>query len=92
MLTDILKSKMFNVIFSVALGIGLVCLFRSQCKGDDCKQIKAPPITEWDGMTYRMGAKCYTYNSEIIDCPAEGAIESFENQFRNRESAINRRF
>jgi hypothetical protein len=38
-----------------------------------------------------MGAKCYTYNSEIVDCPAEGAIESFENQFRNRESAINRR-
>jgi hypothetical protein len=88
MLTDLLKSKMFNVIFSVVLGIGLICLFRPQCKGDDCKQTKAPPITEWDGMTYRMGSKCYTYTSEITECPTQGVIESFETQFRNRDSAI----
>ena len=88
MLTDLLKSKMFNVIFSVVLGIGLICLFRPQSKGDDCKQTKAPPITEWDGMTYRMGSKCYTYTSEITECPTQGVIESFETQFRNRDSAI----
>ena len=90
MLTDILKSRMFNIIFSVALGLGIVCLFRPQCSGDACKQTKAPPLAEWNGMTYRMGSKCYTYTSDIIDCPPQGAIESFENQFRNRTAAINR--
>jgi len=87
MLTDLLKSKMFNVIFSVVLGIGIVCLFRPQCKGDGCNQVKAPPLQEWDKMTYRMGSKCYTYTSEIVDCTADKElIESF----KNRQSRISR--
>ena len=91
MLTDLLKSKLFNVVFSVALGVGIICILRPHCQGDACKQIKAPPTGDWNGMTYRMGSKCYTYSSDIIECPKEGVIESFEAQFRHRESIITRR-
>ena len=87
MLTDLLKSKMFNVIFSIVLGIGLVCLFRPQCKGDNCTQVKAPPLQEWDKSTYRMGSKCYTYTSEIVDCAGR---EKFVEAFRCRQSRISR--
>ena len=86
MLSDLMKSKLFNVVFSFALGLGLAAIFRPVCKGDDCKKVKAPPSKDWDGYVYRMGAKCYEYKSEIIECPKEGFIEGFA--FAQRPSVI----
>lgn len=78
MLSDFLKSRMFNIIFSFALGIGLVAILRPVCTGDSCKVTKAPAPSEWDGFVYRMGSKCYEYKSSIVECPQDGsAIESF---------------
>ena len=78
MLSDFLKSKMFNIIFSFALGIGLVAILRPVCTGDACKITKAPAPTDWDGYTYRMGSKCYEYKSSIDECPKDSsAVESF---------------
>jgi hypothetical protein len=88
MLTDLLKSQMFNVIFSFALGIGIIAILRPICKGDGCNQIKAPPLKEWDGFVYRMGAKCYEYKSNISECPSDGFIESFSNYFGQRKSRL----
>jgi hypothetical protein len=88
MLSDLLKSKLFNVVFSFALGLGLAAIFRPVCKGDDCKKVKAPPSKDWDGYVYRMGAKCYEYKSEIVECPKEGFIEGFEGAFAKRSSVI----
>ena len=92
MLTDILKSQMFNVIFSFALGLGVIAILRPICKGDQCNQIKAPPIKDWDGFVYRMGAKCYEYTSKIVECPVEKGskdlIESFEGEFEKRRSRL----
>jgi hypothetical protein len=88
MLTDLLKSQMFNVIFSFAIGIGVIAILRPICKGDHCNQIKAPPIKDWDGFVYRMGAKCYEYKSTITECPSDGFIESFQGQFEQRKSRL----
>jgi hypothetical protein len=89
MLTDILKTQMFNIIFSFALGLGIIAILRPVCKGDDCNLVKAPPLKEWDGFVYRMGAKCYEYTSKIVDCPAtEGLIESFMGEFEHRRSRL----
>ena len=78
MLSDFLKSKMFNVIFSFAIGVGLVAILRPVCTGDSCKITKAPTPSEWDGFVYRMGSKCYEYKSAIEECPKDSsAIESF---------------
>jgi hypothetical protein len=79
---------MFNIIFSFAVGIGIIAILRPVCKGDTCNIIKAPPLTEWDGFIYRMGAKCYEYKSEIVECPKEGFIEGFEGAFAKRSSVI----
>jgi len=88
MLTDILKTQMFNIIFSFALGIGVIAILRPICKGDNCNLVKAPPLTEWDGFVYRMGSKCYEYKSNIIECPVDGFIESFQGQFEQRRSRL----
>ena len=77
MLKDFLKSKMFNMVFSFAIGLGIIAILRPVCLGDSCKKVKAPNTVDWDGFVYRMGAKCYEYKSEIIDCPTEGYVESF---------------
>jgi hypothetical protein len=88
MLTDILKNKMFNLVFSFALGVGIVAVLRPICQGDNCKVVKAPPTSEWDGYVYRMGSKCYEYKTEIIECPKEGFIEGFGGAFTSRQSSI----
>ena len=88
MLSALLKSEMFNVIFSFALGLGIIAILRPICKGDHCDQVKAPPIKDWDGFVYRMGAKCYEYNSKITECPSEGLIESFRGEFEQRRSRL----
>jgi hypothetical protein len=92
MLTDLLKSQMFNVIFSFALGIGVIAILRPTCKGDQCNQTKAPPIKDWDGFVYRMGAKCYEYTSKIVECPVDKGskelIESFQGEFGQRKSRL----
>jgi len=88
MLTDLLKSQMFNLIFSFALGLGIIAILRPVCKGENCNLIKAPPIKDWDGFVYRMGSKCYEYKSNITECPSEGIIESFKGNFEQRRSRL----
>jgi len=88
MLTDLLKSRMFNIIFSFAVGIGIIAILRPICKGDKCNITKAPPLTDWDGFVYRMGSKCYEYKSNIVECPNDGFIESFTDKFQQRRSLI----
>ena len=95
MLTDLLKSQMFNIMFSFAVGIGIIAILRPVCKGEACNQMKAPPIKEWDGYVYRMGSKCYEYKSDVIECPSNGgSIESFrsfsefQGDFERRQSRL----
>lgn len=86
MLSDLLKSQIFNVIFSFALGIGIIAILRPVCSGDNCKVLKAPTPTDWNGFVYRMGSKCYEYKTEITECPSDGFVESFSSEFANRQS------
>jgi hypothetical protein len=73
-----LNDERFNIFFSFVLGVGLVCMFRPLCSGDDCNITKAPTDKEFDKFVYRMGQnKCYEFKSEILDCPSSGTIEAF---------------
>jgi hypothetical protein len=75
---DILNDKRFNLFFSFALGIGLVCVFRPICQGSDCNINKPPADRDFDKYVYRMGGgKCYEFKSEIVECPPSGTIEGF---------------
>ena len=74
-----LKTEAFNVAFSALLGIALVSLFKSACKGEACRTLKAPPLEEIKDATYQLSAtECYQFRAESIACPSQGIIEPFE--------------
>jgi len=76
----LLKNPHFNIFFSVLVGIGLICMIRPQCKGTDCTINKPPVEEDFDKYVYRMeGGKCYEFKTEIIACPASGAVEAFSS-------------
>lgn len=77
MLADLLKSETFNIAFSLLIGIGLWAIFRSECTSDSCAKLKAPPIKEFNGKTFRLGNSCYKFTAKTKECPKEGFIEPF---------------
>jgi hypothetical protein len=75
---NILNDNRFNIFFSFILGIGIICIVRPMCSGSECKVEKPPAEKDFDKYVYRMnGGTCYEFKSEIIECPASGAIEAF---------------
>ena len=55
-------------------------LFRPLCKGNDCQIIKAPPPSEVEKATYKIGNKCYQFKTNPMECPTVGVIEPFEEK------------
>lgn len=78
MLWDFLKSKRFNFIFSVLLGLGVAAILRPACKGDHCVTMKAPPVHDIEKSVYQLGAKCYKFRVANTQCPKKGIIEAFQ--------------
>ncbi len=86
---NFLKDERFSLFFSFVLGIGLVCMFRPICSGNECNVTKAPSDKDFDKYVYRMGGgKCYEFKTEVVDCPASGTIEAFRecSDMTNSES------
>ena len=73
-----LKTENFAIMFSVILGFAIPSLLIPVCKGDQCFIKKAPSAEEMKKSTFRVGSKCYQFRPETMDCPAKGAIESFQ--------------
>jgi hypothetical protein len=88
-LLNLLHDKRFNTFFSFVVGIGLICILRPMCTGPDCVITKPPSEADFDKNVYRMGGgQCYEFKTEIVDCPASGAIEAFQDQFSRRKSVL----
>jgi hypothetical protein len=76
---EVLKTEKFALLFSFMIGFGLIAVAYPVCKGDECFVKKAPSVDEMKNSTFRIGKKCYQFKPEIVDCPAKGAIESFQS-------------
>ena len=90
-LQKLMRDDNFNVFFSLVLGIGIVCILRPMCTGKDCETVsKAPSEKDFDKYVYRMGGnKCYEFKTEVVECPASGAIEAFADAISmNRRTPI----
>ena len=101
-LSKLLRDDNFNMFFSLMLGIGLMCLFRPICIGKDCTVSKPPSEKDFEKYVYRLGGSCYEFKTEVMECPASGAIEAFQShhaiqphekgsQFSNRRTPIQKR-
>lgn len=78
MLTDILKDKKFNVMFSFLMGIFITILIRPSCNGTSCVSYKAPSLQEIKKSAYKIGDTCYKFVPKDAKCPTMGVIEPFE--------------
>jgi hypothetical protein len=98
-LSKLLRDDNFNMFFSLMVGIGLMCLFRPMCVGKDCTVSKPPSEKDFEKYVYRLGGSCYEFKTEVMECPASGAIEAFQthhaietrekgSQFSNRRTPI----
>jgi hypothetical protein len=97
-----LKDERFSVFFSFVLGLGLVCMFRPQCKDGECDVLKPPTDKDFEKYVYKLSQKCYEFKSEIVECPSSGTVEAFRqcsagqmdepfrDQFSRRDSPIKR--
>jgi hypothetical protein len=78
-LQKLLNDDKFNYIFSLLLGIGIICMIRPLCKGSECNVNKAPSDKDFDKYVYRMnGGKCYEFKSEIVECTSSETVEAFK--------------
>lgn len=79
MIINALKSPFSGKIISFLFGIAIVMVLAPICHGKGCIVVKAPPIHEVKESVYQIGAKCYKFDTVVLDCPASGIVESFEN-------------
>lgn len=78
---QILKRPVFNVLFSILLGIGIVAIMRPICKGIECLTYKSPNIKDWNENTYIIGDECYRFKTSVCPCPGNGdEIEPFNGR------------
>lgn len=82
MLQKLLNDNKFNVFFSFMLGLGLVCIMKPMCTGDNCSINKPPAESDFDKYVYRLGSKCYKFDTVISECPTQGAIEAFRQNMK----------
>ena len=75
---EFIKTESYSIIFSVVIGIGIVAVLKPGCRDNGCAIKKAPPVDEVAKTTYQIGAKCYQFKAENIECPSKGVIEPFE--------------
>jgi len=72
-----LKSNTFNTVFSFVIGLGFMALLKPVCKGDACRIQKAPSYEEIKTSTYQLGASCYKFEAQHMECPSTNVIEPF---------------
>ena len=61
------------------MGLGLIIILGGggDCKGDECKRIKAPPVNEVKDGVYKIKDKCYKFQTATSEC-AGNIVESFK--------------
>ena len=79
MIVDALKNPIFRILVSFMFGLALVLVMSPICRGRSCMVVKAPPIHEVQDSVYHIASKCYKFETVQMECPAQGAIEAFEN-------------
>jgi hypothetical protein len=79
MLIDAFKNPIFKVLVSFMFGLALVLVVSPICRGRSCMVVKAPPIHEVQDSVYHIASKCYKFETVQMECPAQGAVEAFEN-------------
>ena len=79
MIGKVLHTPLFGTLVSFMLGLAIVIVVTPMCRGKDCMLVKAPPLNEVNHTIYHIATKCYKFEAVAMECPAQGAIEAFQN-------------
>jgi len=79
MIIDAFKNPIVKMLVSFMFGLAIVLVISPICRGRSCMVVKAPPIHEVQDAVYHIASKCYKFETVQMECPAQGAIEAFEN-------------
>lgn len=77
-LEKLINSPTGKVISSILLGFGLATLFRSTCKGINCKVYYSPPLEQIKDKSYKYNGKCFKYQINSVSCDKSKKIYKFE--------------
>jgi hypothetical protein len=85
MLSDYIRNPKFGYLFSFIMGVGLIVILGgdTNCKGDECKRIKAPPAGEVKDAVFRLKDKCYKFQTTTSEC-AGNIVEAFKGSAATR--------
>ena len=67
-----------KIIMSVLLGFGLASLFRTVCKGKNCRIFSAPPLDDFKDKIYKINDRCVKYKPVGTKCSVDSKIIEFE--------------
>lgn len=76
MLRSFMRDARARVVISAILGLGLAVIFRSTCKGPQCRVIRSPPLQDIEQHFYRIGSDCYRYTPYVVPCHGGGGSAS----------------
>lgn len=68
MITEILDSKIGQIVISIILGLGLATIFRKVCTGNSCVVIKSPSSEDINKYYYKINQDCFKYNPVPVPC------------------------
>jgi hypothetical protein len=77
-LEKFVNSSTGRIISSILLGVGFATLFRSVCKGTNCRIYYAPPLEDVKDKSYKYNGKCFKYKINAVECDKKKDIYKFE--------------
>ena len=81
-LSKLLHTETGKIVMSVLLGLGLASLFRSVCKGKNCRVFKGPSLEDIKNKIYKHDNKCYKYVHSSTNCdPKKKTVQFEEKEF-----------
>ena len=76
-LSKFVSSDTGKYVMSILLGLGLSTLFRSVCKGKQCKYMSAPPLDDIENKIYKFDEKCFKIERNAVKCDKNKQIIGF---------------
>jgi hypothetical protein len=67
---EFLKSKNYQILFSLLLGLFIVLIVRPSCKDESCIKRMNPCSKDISASTYQLGSKCYQFTYTSVGCEA----------------------
>ena len=64
----LLRNEKGQICVSILLGLGLASVFRRVCKDNQCRVLRAAPLTSIESTVFKVGDKCVQYMPYPVKC------------------------